>query len=124
MALEKGEGAGLGPRAPARGALEEAGVAALADEVGVDEARLRGGVAREGGRGHERIVDGVDEQGRPADPGQKGTRARACPVVPLVGEAVEGRGHEPIVLGEGPRAKGGGQVEWAGIEALTLAALG
>src|SRR6266851_10115117 len=109
MALEKSEGAALRPRTPAGGALEETGVAALADKVGVDEARLRGGVAREGGRGHERIVDGVDEQGRPADPGQKGTRARACPVVPLVGEAVQGRGHEPVVLGEGPRAKAAGR---------------
>src|SRR3989475_886574 len=39
-------------------------------------------------------------------------------------EAVEGRGHEPIVLGEGPRAKGGGQVEEPVIEALLLPELG
>src|SRR5712692_2106286 len=124
MALEKGEGASLRPRAPTGGAFQETRMASLADEVGLDESRFRGGVAGQRGGGHEGIVDGVDEQGGPAYLRQVGARARARPVVPLVLEAVKGRRHQPVVLGKGPRTERGGQIEEPIVEALLLPELG
>src|SRR6266540_3490145 len=98
MAREKGEGAALGPRAPTGRAFEEARMASLADEVGLDESRFRIRVAGQRGGRHEGIVDGVDEQGGPAYLGQVRAQARARPVVSLVLEAVKGRRHQPVVL--------------------------
>src|SRR6476660_5627215 len=123
MAAKEGEGAGLGPRAPPREALEEARMAALLDEGGLEPARLRHRGARQGGARHEGVVQGIDEESGPANPREELGAARSIPVVPLVGEAVQGRGDETIVLGEGLRLEGSGQIELVSEEVRLLVEL-
>src|SRR6266545_2825794 len=122
MATEEGEGAGLRPRVPPPKPFEEAHMSALLDEGCLEPARLRHRVAGQGGARHEGIVQGVDQERGPANAGKELRAARAIPVVLLVGEAMKGRRDEAIVLGEGLRLEGGGQVEHVAVEMAAAAA--
>src|SRR5262250_3772557 len=111
MAVKEAEGTRLGPGMPAREALEKTRVASLLDEVRLEPGGGGHRRARQGGGRHEGIVQRVDEEGRTADARQELGAARTRPVVALVGEAVERRGNEAIVLRERPRPAGSRQVE-------------
>jgi hypothetical protein len=73
----------------------------------------RPGIGQRGG-GDDGVVEGVDQQRGAPDPAEKRRAARPRPVIVLVGEAVERRGHHAVVLGKGPRPHRGRQVHEAG----------
>src|SRR5215468_7092862 len=116
MATKEGQRAILRPGVPAPEALEEAHMTSLLDEIGLEPARGGHRGARQGRGGYEGIVQRVDEQRGAADARQELRAARARPVIPLIGKAVERRGDEAIVLGERLGPAGRGQVEEVPVE--------
>src|SRR5262245_2509555 len=97
--------AALGPRpdTPGPAAFDEPDMAAAGRELGANPRRQVGETRQRVGR-NDRIVEGVDEQGRPADARQVGSAGRLAPVVALVCEPIERRRDQTIVAGERPRA--------------------
>src|SRR5215471_1870332 len=124
MATKEGQRAILRPGVPAPEALEEAHMTSLLDEIGLEPARGGHRGARQGRGGYEGIVQRVDEQRGAADARQELRAARARPVIPLIGKAVERRGDEAIVLGERLGPVGRGQVEKVPVEMGLQAELG
>src|SRR5262249_35874036 len=121
---EPGDGVALRPRSKGpRRPVEEADVAAVRDELDLNLRRQRVSIRQRVGW-YEGIVERVDEQGRAPDVGEIRFRARARPVIALVGKAVERRGERAVVLGERVSAQHRRHVDEAGIEAGLRADLG